>query len=125
MAINRIVLVGNLTKDADVTYTPGGTAIAKISLAVNRRVKSGEGWADEVSYFDVQIFGKQAEGLKPYLLRGKKIGVDGYLKQERWEQEGQKRSRVVINANEIELLSPKENNNNLSASGYDSGYGYN
>lgn len=133
MAINRTILIGNLTRDAEVTYTPGGMAIAKMSIAVNRKVKSGDGWADEVSYFDLQLFGKQAEGLKPYLLKGKKIGVDGYLKQERWEQEGQKRSRVVINANDIELLSPRENSGNNSGNngsysnnnGFEPGYGYN
>ena len=114
--INRVIEIGRLTRDAEVTYTPGGMAIAKFSIAVNRRVKSGDGWADEANYFDVQVFGKAAESLKPYLTKGKMIGVDGYLKQDRWEKDGQKFSKVTINANDIQLLTPKDKNQ-------DAGYG--
>jgi single-strand DNA-binding protein len=120
--INRVIEIGRLTRDAEVTYTPGGMAIAKFSIAVNRRVKSGDGWADEANYFDVQVFGKQAEGLKPYLLKGKMVGIDGYLKQDRWEKDGQKFSKVTINANDIELLSPKDKSGSSSDS-YDN-YNY-
>lgn len=120
--INRTVIIGRLTRDAEVTYTPGGTAIAKMSIAVNRSVKGPDGkWMDEANYFDVQVFGKQAEALKPYLLKGKQIGVDGYLKQDRWEKDGQKFSKVTINANDIELLTPKGNNQSNSQ---DDGCGY-
>ena len=115
--INRVTEIGRLTRDAEVPYTPGGMAIAKMSIAVNRRVKAGDSWADEANYFDVQVFGKQAESLKPFLTKGKMIGVDGYLKQERWEKDGEKRSRIIINANDIQLLSPKDK------TGSDSGYG--
>ena len=124
--INRVTIIGRLTRDADITYTPGGMAIAKMSLAINRRVKSGDGWADESNYFDVQLFGKSAESLKPYLLKGKQVGVDGYLKQDRWEKDGQKFSKVTINANDIQLLTPKDKNQaSGSDSGYDDSYGYN
>lgn len=124
--INRVIEIGRLTRDAEVTYTPGGMAIAKFTIAVNRRVKNGDGWADEANYFDVQVFGKQAEGLKPYLLKGKMVGIDGYLKQDRWEKDGQKFSKVTINANDLELLSPKDKNQTSgSDSGYDDSYGYN
>ena len=118
--INRTVLIGRLTRNADITYTPGGTAIAKMGIAVNRSVKGADGrWMNEANYFDVQLFGKQVEGLKSYLLKGKQIGVDGYLKQERWEKDGQKFSRVIINANDIQLLSPKD-----KAYNQDEDYGY-
>lgn len=107
--INRITLIGRLTRDAEVSYTPGGMAIAKMSIAVNRSVKGADGkWMDEANYFDVQLFGKQAEALKPYLTKGKQIGVDGYLKQDRWEKDGQKHSAVKINANDIQLLGGKD-----------------
>ena len=123
--INRVIEIGRLTRDAEVSYAPGGMAIAKFSIAVNRRVKNGDGWADEPNYFDVQVFGKQAEGLKPFLLKGKMVGIDGYLKQDRWEKDGQKFSKVTINANDIELLSPKDKSQpSGSDSGYDS-YDYN
>ena len=117
--IHRVIEIGRLTRDAEVTYTPGGMAIAKFTIAVNRRVKSGDGWADEANYFDVQVFGKSAESLKPYLTKGKMVGIDGYLKQDRWEKDGQKFSKVTINANDIQLLTPKDKN---QASGSDSGY---
>lgn len=123
--INRVIEIGRLTRDAEVSYTPGGMAIAKFSIAVNRRVKNGDGWADEANYFDVQVFGKQAEGLKPYLLKGKMVGIDGYLKQDRWEKDGQKFSKVTINANDIQLLTPKDKNQGSgSDSGYDNSYDY-
>ena len=124
--INRVIEIGRLTRDAEVTYTPGGMAIAKFCIAVNRCVKSGDGWADEANYFDVQLFGKSAEALKPYLTKGKMVGIDGYLKQDRWEKDGQKFSKVTINANDIQLLTPKDKNQGSgSDSGYDDSYDYN
>lgn len=120
--INRVIEIGRLTRDAEVTYTPGGMAIAKFCIAVNRRVKNGDGWADEANYFDVQLFGKSAENLKPYLLKGKQVGIDGYLKQDRWEKDGQKFSKVSINANDVQLLTPKDKSSG-SADSYDN-YNY-
>ena len=102
--LNNVVLIGRLTKDANIAYNNNGTAIATVSLANNRSVKRGDNWETEVSYFDVSIFGKTAENLKPYLLKGKLIAVEGALRQDRWEKDGQKFSRVVIIANNIQLL---------------------
>ena len=103
--INRAVLVGRLTRDAEVKYTAGGTACAKVSVAVNRSRKGADGkWGEEVSYLDVTIWGKPAESLKPYLLKGKQIAVDGYLKQDRWEKDGKTNSRVGIVADNVQLL---------------------
>lgn len=124
--INKVIEIGRLTKDAEVTYTTGGTAIGKFCIAVNRRVKNGENWADEVNYFDVTVFGNQAKNLGPYLLKGKQVGIDGYLKQDRWEKDGQKFSKVSIIANDIQLLTPKDKNQaSGSDSGYDNSYDYN
>ena len=106
--INQVTLIGRLTRDAELKYTSGGMAIANLSLAVNRRVKKGEQWTEEVSFFEIVLFGKTAEGLKPYLLKGKQIAVEGELKQERWEKEGQSRSKVVINASNVQLLGGNE-----------------
>ena len=108
--INHVLVIGRLTKDfgADPRtffYTTGGTACAKVSIAVNRSYKQADGqWVDEVSFFDVTIWGKTAEGLKPYLTKGKQIAVDGYLKQERWQKNGQNFSKVNIVANSVQLL---------------------
>jgi single-strand DNA-binding protein len=102
--INQVVLVGRLVRDAELRYTSAGTAVSKFSLAINRRVKKGDQWMDEVSYFDITLWGKQAESLSKYLIKGKQIGVNGELRQNRWEQDGQKRSKIEINANNIQLL---------------------
>jgi single-strand DNA-binding protein len=102
--INTVVLVGRLTRDAELKYTNSGTALAKLGLANNRRKKSGDQWVDEVSFFDVILWGRQAEALNQYLVKGKQIGVIGELRQNRWEQDGQNRSRVEIVASNIQLL---------------------
>ena len=107
--INTTTLIGHLTRDEEVKYTSGGMAIGNVSLAINRKVKKGQEWVDEANYFDVVIFGKQAENLRQFLTKGKQIGVTGFLKQERWQdQNGQNRSRVTIVANDIQLLGGKD-----------------
>lgn len=111
--LNEVILNGNLTRDLGADersfgYTNGGTARANISLAVNRSVKKGNGWVDEVSYFDIVIWGKTAENLKPYLKKGTNITIKGSLKQERWEKDGQKNSRVTINAEQVWLHGGKK-----------------
>ncbi|MBN1648095.1 MAG: single-stranded DNA-binding protein [Spirochaetales bacterium] len=102
--INHVVLVGRLTRDAELKYTNTGTAISKFSVAVNRRKRSGDQWTDEVSYFDIVLWGKTAETLNQYLQKGKQVAVSGELRQNRWEQEGQNRSKVEVIANNIQLL---------------------
>ncbi len=107
--LNHVVLIGRLTKDLGTDersfgYIANGQARANVSIAVNRSKKTGDQWGDEVNYFDVTIWGKTAENLKPYLTKGKQIAVDGYLKQDRWEKDGQKMSKVTIVANNVQLL---------------------
>ena len=120
--VNRVIEIGHLTRDEDLSYTAGGMAIGKVSLAVNRRVKKGQEWVDESNYFDVVIFGKQAESLQRFLTKGKQIAVDGFLKQERWEgPNGEKRSRITIVANDIQLLGGRDSGGQ-SNGGYDNGY---
>jgi single-strand DNA-binding protein len=102
--INHVVLVGRLTRDAELKYTASGQAVCKFSLAINRRKKNGDQWEDEANYFDVVLWGRQGEALNQYLLKGKTIGVDGELRQDRWQQDGQNRSRVEIVAGNIQLL---------------------
>jgi single-strand DNA-binding protein len=102
--MNKWIGIGRLTRDATLTYTSGGMAICKFAIAVNARVKQGESWADEASFFDVTVFGKAAEAINQYLVKGKQVAVDGRLKQDRWEKDGQNHSRVVINADNVQLL---------------------
>jgi single-strand DNA-binding protein len=104
MDINHVVLVGRLTRDAELKYTSGGQAVCKFSLAINRRKKNGDQWEDEPNFFDVVCWGRQGEALNQYMLKGKQVGVEGQLRQDRWEQDGQNRSRVQIIASNIQLL---------------------
>ena len=102
--INHIMIIGRLTRDADLKYTSGGFAISNFSIAVNRRRKNGDQWIEEANFFEINLYGKSAESLKPYLIKGKQVAVDGELRQDRWEQDGQPRSKVVIVANNVQLL---------------------
>ena len=102
--INHVVLVGRLTRDAELKYTANGQAVCKFSVAVNRRRKNGDQWEDEANYFDIVLWGRQGEAINQYLLKGKTVGVEGELRQDRWQQDGQNRSKVEIVANNIQLL---------------------
>jgi len=102
--INHVVLVGRLTRDAELKYTTSGQAVCKFSIAVNRARKNGEQWEDEANFFDIVLWGKRGEALNQHLLKGKSVGVEGELRQDRWQQDGQNRSRVEIVASNIQFL---------------------
>lgn len=105
---NRVILMGNLTRDPELRYTGGGTAVCNLSLAVNRRVKKGDRWEEEASFFDIVVFGKQAESAAEYLSKGRPILTEGELVQRRWEnQEGQKRSKIEVVANSVQFLGSR------------------
>ena len=109
--LNHVIEIGRLTRDIserDFAYTTGGTARLNLSIAVNRSEKRNGAWQDKVSYFDVTVWGKTAENIKPYLHKGKQIAVDGYLDQQRWEKDGVKYSKVVIIADNVQLLGGNE-----------------
>ncbi|MEL3907746.1 MAG: single-stranded DNA-binding protein [Treponemataceae bacterium] len=102
--INRVILVGRLTRDAELKYTGSGYPVCTFSIAVNRRRKNGDIWEDEASFFDIVLWGKAGEALNQYLVKGKQVGIDGELRQNRWEQDGQPRSRVEVVAMNVQLL---------------------
>ena len=102
--VNHVIIIGRLTKDILLKFTSGGMAIGSFSIAVNRRTKKGDQWVEEASFFDVSLFGKSAEGLAQYLTKGKQVAVEGELRQDRWQQDGQPRSKVTIAANNVQLL---------------------
>ena len=101
---NRVVLMGNLTRDVELRYTPSGTAVTDISLAVNERVKRNDQWSDEVHFFDVTLWGRTAEIAGEYLSKGSPVLIEGRLKHDRWEQDGQKRSKVKIVGEKMQML---------------------
>jgi single-strand DNA-binding protein len=108
--INRVVLVGNLTKDPELRHTPSGTAVCKLRLAVNTRQKdqaTGE-WGDKPNYFDVTVWGNQGESCAQYLSKGRPVGVDGRLDWRGWEaQDGTKRQAVEIIAESVQFLGSR------------------
>jgi single-strand DNA-binding protein len=107
--INKVVLVGRLTRDAEQSYTQSGFALLKFSIAVNRNRKQGDQWVEEASFFDVTVFGRQGEAIANYMTKGKQVAVEGQLRQDRWEaQDGSKRSKVTIDANNIQLLGGRD-----------------
>lgn len=103
--INSVFEIGRLVRDPEVKYTTSGTAKMELSIAVNRSIKEGDAWVLRPSYFDVEFWGKRAESINQFLHKGKQIGISGYLDQKRWTSpEGQNRSKIVIVAENIELL---------------------
>lgn len=99
--------IGRLTRDA-VSKEVGNTHCLEIGIAVNRSVKKGDEWKDEVSYFEVSYFCKNDTKILPLLSKGKQIGISGTLIQERWEKDGKKQSAVKIKADDIFLLGGKD-----------------
>jgi single-strand DNA-binding protein len=105
--INRVVLVGNLTKDPELRSTPGGTSICKLRLAVNTRRKDQSGqWTDKPNYFDITVWGQQGENCATYLQKGRPVAIDGRLEWREWDAtDGSgKRSAVEIVADTVQFL---------------------
>ena len=121
MDVNHVIIIGRCSRDMELKFTGGGMAIGNLSIAVNKRRKKGDEWVEETSFFEIALFGKTAEGLKPYLLKGKQIAVEGELRQDRWGQDGQTRSKVVISASNVQLLGGynKEGYNGGSSPDYE------
>jgi single-strand DNA-binding protein len=104
-SFNKVILLGNLTRDPEVRYTPNGAAVASFAIAVNRKYKQGDETKEEVSYIDIVVFGKQAESCGQYINKGDSVLIDGRLQQRRWEtEEGQKRSKVEVVAERVNFM---------------------
>jgi single-strand DNA-binding protein len=104
-SINQVILMGNLTRDPELRTTPTGQSVCSFSLAVNRSWQGQDGQAQEaVDYFDVTAWGKLGELVNQYMAKGRKCLVQGRLSQRSWEQEGQKRSKVEVVANDVTFL---------------------
>jgi single-strand DNA-binding protein len=103
-SFNRVILVGNLTRDVELRYTPSGTPVTDLGIAVNERVKKNDEWVDEVNYFDVTLWSRTAQVASEYLSKGSPILIEGRLKYDSWEQDGQKRSKVKIIGERMQML---------------------
>ena len=104
--LNKVMLIGNLTRDPDLKYTPGNQAVCEIGLAVNRKYRTKEGEdREETTFVDCEAWGKQAEVLKQYMTKGKPLFVEGRLKLDTWEdKDGGKRSKMRVVIENFQLL---------------------
>ncbi|MEW6417058.1 MAG: single-stranded DNA-binding protein [Nitrospirota bacterium] len=102
---NKIILIGNLTKDPELRYTPQGTPVASFRLAVNYRYKQSDEMKQETMFIDNVVFGKQAESCSKYLNKGSSVLVEGRLQERRWESNGQQRSKFEVIAQSVRFLS--------------------
>jgi len=111
--LNRVILIGRLTRDPEVRYLPSGMQVTSFSVAVNRKFKDKNGeWKEETSFFDVESYGKVAERIGTQLGKGDQILIEGSLRQDKWESpSGEKKSKVKIVANRISLIAKPEDGN--------------
>lgn len=104
--LNKVILAGNLTRDPEVRHTPGGMAVADLRMAINRKYRDKNGKdQEEVVYVSVTVWGRQAETSAQYLSKGSPVLVEGRLKLDEWEKEGQKQSRLGVVAERVQFLS--------------------
>lgn len=102
---NRVMLMGNLTRDIDLRHTPGGTAVTDMGMAVNDRRKNQQGeWVDDVTFVDVTLWGRTAEIASEYLRKGSPVFIEGRLKLDTWEAEGQKKYKLRVVGERLQLL---------------------
>jgi single-strand DNA-binding protein len=107
-SFNRVVLVGNLTRDVEIKYTQSGLAVTDIGLAINDRRKSQTGeWVEETTFVDVTLWGRTAEVASEYLSKGSPVLIEGRLKLDQWETDGQKRSKLRVVGERMQMLGSK------------------
>ena len=104
MSLNSVNMMGNLTRDPELKYTPSGKAVCNLSIANNRVYSKDGDKKEEVSFFDIEVWGVVAENCAKYLTKGSGIIVEGRLRQDRWEKDGKTQSRVRIAANSIHFM---------------------
>ena len=104
-SFNRVILVGNLTRDVDLKYTQGGTAVTEVGLAVNDRRKNQNGeWVEETTFVDVTLWARTAEVASEYLSKGSPVLIEGRLRLDSWETDGQKRSKLRVTGERMQML---------------------
>lgn len=107
-SFNRVILMGNITRDIEVKYLQSGMAVTEIGLAVNDRRKNQQGeWVDEVTFVDITLWGRTAEVAGEYLSKGSPVLIEGRLKLDQWETDGQKRSKLKVVGERMQMLGGK------------------
>ncbi|MBN1868777.1 single-stranded DNA-binding protein [Candidatus Sumerlaeota bacterium] len=119
LELNKVMLIGNLTRDPELSYLPSGTALAKLGVAVNRRYKDRNGESkDDVAFIDVETWAKSAEFCAKYLKKGRRVFIEGRLRQDRWESpDGGKRNRIVVNAERVQFADSRPSEDGGSSGG--------
>src|SRR5512136_865033 len=105
---NRVILLGNLTRDPELRYLQSGMAVADIGLAVNDKRKNAQGeWVEETTFVDVTVWGRTAEVAGEYLTKGSPVFIEGRLKLDTWETDGQKRSKLKVVCDKMQLIGSR------------------
>lgn len=109
MSINKVLITGNLTREPDLRQTAGGMAIMNFGVAVNerRKIPQTDQWEDYPNFIDCTMFGKRAESVAKYISKGSKVAIEGKLRWNQWEKDGQKHSKLSVIVDEIEFMSRK------------------
>lgn len=107
-SFNRVILVGNLTRDPELRYIPSGTAVTDVGLAVNDRRKNAQGeWVEDTTFIDVTLWGRTAEVATEYLNKGSSVLIEGRLKLDTWEKDGKKNSKLRVIGERMQMLGAK------------------
>jgi single-strand DNA-binding protein len=115
-SVNQVILMGNLTRDPDLRQIPSGQSVCSFSLALNRAYKDQGGeWQEATDYIDVVAWGPLGERVAQYVTKGRRVLVQGRLQSRSWEQEGQKRSKVEVLANDVTFLDGRGDNGSEGA----------
>ena len=114
---NKVMLMGNLTRDPELRYTPNGASVANFGLATNRKYKVGDELKEEVCYVEITVWGKQGENCAKYLSKGRPAFIEGYLKFSTWESDGQKRNKLEVVANLVQFLGSRNDSQGDSSIG--------
>ena len=121
-SFNQVILMGNLTRDPELRQTPNGQNVCSFSLALNRSYKAASGeWQEATDYIDVVAWGPLGERVAQYLSKGRPCLVNGRLQSRSWEQDGQKRSKVEVNAQDVTFLGGGSDNSGVSYQSNDGG----
>lgn len=106
-SFNKTYLMGNLTRDPELKYTPQGTPVCRLGIAVNRKFKQGEAWKTDVQFFSVVVWGKSGENCREYLVKGRPVFVEGRLQNRSWEKDGVKHTITEIIAETVQFIGGK------------------
>jgi single-strand DNA-binding protein len=122
LSLNRVCLIGNLTRDPELRNTASGPSVCSLRLAVNTRRKEGDDWVEKPNYFDVTVWGRQGESAAQYLAKGRPVAIDGRLEWREWEaQDGTKRQAVEIVADSVQFLGGRDSDSSGVSSQHDDG----